>query len=263
MNGVDQAPKKYSWFFLLVPVMIILGGACKKDSGTGNSPDVVVVSANGDIAGSIDQFRQVLGVTVNNAPGAVGGHREINWDGVPDSMVGKPLPINFFNATEVNASPTRQKGLTYAPGSGEFRVSNNNFSEVNSQASSQFATYSGTKTFANISSNLWQIDPQVAGSAVAATVQGFGIVFSDVDAGNTTFMEFIGESGSLGKFYVPAHNSSSSFSFLGVYFKKKKVTAVRVGHEGVLADGQKDISQGGPKDLVILDDFLYDEPIKK
>ena len=237
--------------------------SCKKNSDPGYDPNnVIVINSNGDIAPSMDQFRQILGITVNTTPGAVGGHREINWEGVPDSLMNKTLPTNFFNTTD-NSTPSRQRGLAYEVGSGEFRVSNNNFADVNSVASSQFSAYSGTKSFANISSNLWQIDPQVAGVAVAATVKGFGIVFSDVDENNTTFMEFFNEKGSLGKFYATAHNSSSSFTFLGVYFKNEKITAIKVGHDGVLADGQKDISQGGPKDLVTLDDLLYDEPVKK
>jgi hypothetical protein len=36
-----------------------------------------------------------------------------------------------------------------------------------------------------------------------------------------------------------------------------------VSHDGILADGQKDISAGGQHDLVIFDDFIYGEPKKQ
>jgi hypothetical protein len=151
----------------------------------------------------------------------------------------------------------------YEPGTGEFRVSATNFIEVNGTTSGEFAAFSGDKTFANISGDLWPIKPEVPGLAEAATVKGFGIVFSDVDAANSTFLEFFNDSKSLGKFFVPVHGKDNSFSFLGVYFKDQKVTAIRVGHQGTLASGGKDISDGGTADLVILDNFIYDEPVKK
>ena len=143
-------------------------------------------------------------------------------------------------------------------------VSNTIFEEINSQAASQFVAFSGSKTFANVNSDLWNITPEVPGLNMAATVKGFGIVFSDVDVANSTFIEFFNEQKSLGKFYVPVHDNSTSHSFLGVYFKKEKVTKIRVGHDGVLGDGQKDITQqAGAHDLIVLDDFLYDEPVQK
>jgi hypothetical protein len=234
--------------------------SCKKESES----DTVVVSANGNISSKVDEFRQLLGATLNTAPGAVGGRREISWEGVPDSLLGKSLPNDFFNpAGNDPALAVRQRGLQYEP-AGSFMVSNSNFGEINSQAAGQFSAFSGTKTFANATASLWNITPEVPGQDVAATVKGFGIVFSDVDVANSTSIEFFNEQKSLGKFYVPVHNGSTSHSFLGVYFKKEKVTKIRVGHDGVLGDGQKDITQqAGAHDLIVLDDFLYDEPVAK
>jgi hypothetical protein len=67
----------------------------------------------------------------------------------------------------------------------------------------------------------------------------------------------------LGRYYVTPHDNTSSFSFLGVYFPNGVVTDISIGHEGKLADGEKDISQGGTKDLVVLDDFIYSEPLAR
>lgn len=240
-------------------VAISLLTSCKKDSES----DAVVVKGNGNISGKVDEFRQLLGATLNTTPGAVGGRREINWEGVPDSLLSKALPKDFFNPVGTEpALAARQRGLVYES-AGSFMVSNTSFTEINSQAAGQFSAFSGSKTFANVTNNLWDLSPEVPGKAEAATVKGFGIVFSDVDITNSTFMEFFNEGRSLGKFYVPARNSSSSHSFLGVYFKKERITSIKVGHDGVIGNGEKDISQSGAHDLVVLDDFLYDEPVKK
>lgn len=261
-KSLNMESRKYFSNIIYTGVLVIsLLTSCEKDS----EPSVVIVKANGNISAKVDEFRQLLGATVNNAPGAVGGRREINWEGVPDSLLGKTLPNDFFNpvGTDV-ALAGRQRGLVYEPGAGNFMVSNASFAEINSQAAGQFVAFSGSKTFANINSDLWDIAPQVPGKAVAATVKGFGIVFSDVDVENSTFIEFFDEQRSLGKFFVPARTGSSSHSFLGVYFKKEKVTRIRVGHDGVLGDGQKDVTQqAGAHDLIVLDDFLYNEPVEK
>ena len=243
--------------------LILTFSSCSKDENDSQQSDeVVVIDGNGDIAASVNEFRQLLGAQLNTAPGATGGRREINWEGVPDDLLNQRLPGNFFNPTEPGANVANQRGLIYSA-AGNFQVSKTNFSEVNAKAADQFAAFSGNKIFANTGSNLWDVEFQVAGQAVAARVQGFGIVFSDVDLSNKTFLEFFRDDKSLGQFFVPAHSAGSSFSFLGVYFKNDFITRVRVGHEGKLVDGEDDISEGGPLDLVAMDDFLYSEPVQK
>ena len=228
--------------------------SCKKNN---QDKTVFVITASGDIQDEINSFRHMLGDQLNTTTGVAGGRREINWDAVPDSMVGKALPGNFFNPTEPGAPVARQKGLAYS-GGGEFRVSNANFTEVNNQAAGQFAAFSGNKTFANINRNLWETGFEVAGESKAASVKGFGAVFSDVDLPNSTSLEFFDGQTSLGKFFVPPHDVTSNFSFLGVYFRNNtRVTRIRISHDGILTDGQKDISDNGAHDLIVLDDFLY------
>ncbi len=246
------------WLTAVLLVSFVLC-ACEKDK---DDEKVIIVSGTGNIQSKLDNFRSLLGGPLNTAPGAVGGYREINWDAVPDELVGKAMPNDFFNTVGEGVPASRQRGLTYEPGSGEFRVSATNFIEVNSSTGGEFAAFSGDKTFANVTSNLWVIEPELPGKKEAATIKGFGIVFSDVDAANSTSLEFFNDTRSLGKFFVPAHSSESSFSFLGVYFKDEKVTSVRVSHQGPLSVG-KDISDGGSADLLVLDNFIYDEPVKK
>lgn len=252
-------------FHLLVALALMPAPGCDRDKDDNDA--ITVIKASGDISTAMNQFRQLLGSTLNTTPGAVGGRREINWDGIPDSLLGKQLPDRFFNPVGNDpALAARQRGLVYAPTpapGGQFMVSNTRFNNVNSEAAPEFEAFSGDKTFANVNSVLWQIDPEVPGLAQAATIKGFGIVFSDVDEDSSTFIEFFNENRSRGKFFAPKHDAAGNHSFLGVYFKNEKVTSIRVGHEGFLASGEKDVTQGGTHDLVVLDDFLYDEPVRK
>ena len=244
--------------FVVTTITLSIFTSCEKE----NESAFIVVSATGDITARVEEFRQLLGAQLNTAPGAVGGRREINWDGVPEQLLGTPLPSDFFNPVGAAAPASRQRGLVYSAAAGTFEVSKTNFNEVNAAASSEFAPFSGQQTFSNISANLWDVGFEVAGQSIAASVKGFGIVFSDVDIANNSYLEFYSGDKSLGRFFVPAHDNKSGFSFLGVYFKKDKVTRIRVSHgNGILNTGAKDISHGGLKDLVIMDDFLYDEPI--
>jgi len=245
---------------LIASLLIIMLPSCKKEN---NEIQPLVFKASGYIDDAINDFRSRLG-NINTIPGATGGRREINWDGVPDSLVGRAFPNDFFNRTEANAPVTLQRGLIYATNAGEFQVSKNNFSSTDPASTGEFAAFSGAKTFANVTTNEWPVNFQVAGQTTAAYTKGFGIVFSDVDLANSTSLEFFEGEKSLGKFFAAPHSFSSSFSFLGVYFPgNEHITKVIVRHDGILSDGQRDISAGGPHDLVIFDDFIYGEPQKQ
>jgi hypothetical protein len=239
--------------------LVALITGCKKEN---NDKDKArVFSASGDITSTLTAFRNLLG-NLNSTTGVTTGRREINWDGVPDSLDGKKLRNDFFNRTDANAPVSLQRGAIYA-GDDNAMVSKSSFSEIDPNASAEFAAFSGNKTFAVVNATLWPVTFKVAGQTTDATVNAFGAVFSDVDKTNSTFIEFFNGQTSLGRFYAPAHDNTSSFSFLAVYFPNTKVTQVQVGHEGMLIDGQKDVSNGGDKDLVVLDDFIYSEPLVK
>lgn len=245
---------------LLALLIIMLTASCNKDENTINESPTII-AATGDINASLDQFRQLLGDQLNTTTGLVTGRREANWDGVPEQLLGQKLPSDFLNPVGEQAAVSNQRGLIYST-AGNFQVSKNNFATINPAATSQFSSFSGEKSFANVSGSLWDVEFQVAGKSEAAFVRGFGIVFSDVDLPNSTSMEFFSEQRSLGKYFVPA-KQGSNFSFLGVYFKNEKVTRITVAHDSHLDQGQKDISDNGPADLVTMDNFLWNEPVKK
>ena len=253
--------KSFLSFSLILPGLffIVLAG-CSKDNDNPQENDVIVMKSSGDINPVLNEFRKLLGEQLNTTTGVGGGRREINWDGTPDDMLNKKLPLDFFNPTGDDTLVANQRGLKYSS-TGSFQVSKTSFAEVNAAASSQFSSFSGDKVFANISSNLWDVEFEVPGQAISASVQGFGIVFSDVDASQSTSLEFFDGQNSLGKFFVPAKDGSN-FSFLGVYFKKKMITRVRVAHDSQLDKAENDISNNGPGDLVVMDNFLYSEPVQ-
>ncbi len=250
--------KQLTLSLLYISLFVYMTACTKKDI----PESILVFTANGDINIKLEAFRQQVGTTLNSSTGVTGGRREINWDAVPSDLINNPLPGDFFNPTETDAPMSRKRGLFYSAVGGEFIATNNGFASVNSESSNQFTAFSGANSFANISSSLWDAEFRVAGSADLATVKGFGLVFSDVDKENNAFIEFFNEQKSLGRFYAPAKNSISNFSFVGVYFKEELITKVRIGHEATILNN-KDISNGGTSDLVAFDDFIYSEPVKK
>ena len=225
--------------------------------------EAIVFKAKGDIDSALNEFRNLLG-HLNTAPGAVGGRREINWDGVPAALTNNSLfPADFFGASDAALPNGRKRGLIYStPGKG-FGVSDSSFSFINPTYANQFKAFSPAKTFVSLGSNITDNFFKVPGTNTDASVQGFGVVFSDVNNASSTWMEFYNADRFLGSFKVPnvGNNDPGGFSFLGVYFPNEKVTRVRiVSGSAPLSPTQDDISNGGGEDLVVMDDFIYSEP---
>ena len=251
--------------FLLKPLTLgicatIMMLSCEKDGENVKPQDAIVISATGDITQKVNEFRQLVGEPLNTSVGQSSGRREINWDGVPDQFSSTSLPQSFFNPTEAAAPEALKRGFVYGS-TGDFRISNNSFSDLEPSNANQFQSFSGAKVFANESAVLWDTKFELAGQSTPASVKAFGVVFSDVDLANNSFLEFFDGDKSLGKYFATPHDDKTSFSFLGVYFKNEKVTRVSIGHgNGLLKPGEKDITNGGTSDLVVLDDFIYSEP---
>jgi len=233
-------------------------------SHAGSKEDAIVIKARGDINGAIGQFRDLLGGQLNTAPGAVGGRREVNWDAVPANFTNNnSFPGDFFGSSNPADANGRKRGLIMTtPGDG-FSISDTNFAIINPTYGDQFETFSPFKTFIAAGSTITDNFFKIPGTNTDASVQGFGVVFSDVNNESSTSMEFYEGETLLGTFKVPnnGNNNPGGFSFLGVYFPNARVTHVRI-HSGSapLSPTQNDISDGGGEDLVIMDDFIYSEP---
>ena len=148
--------------FFVVLLSAFISSCDKEETGK----NATVIAGSGIISDEVDAFRTLLGDPLNNTTGVSGGRREVNWAGLPDIVVGLPLPGNLFNPVGPGVPQDLQRGLGYVS-DGEFRVSNNQFSEVNPGASTGFSSFSGDKLFANISSNDWEIEFEIPGQIVA------------------------------------------------------------------------------------------------
>ncbi len=218
-----------------------------------------VFSASGADAASIqttvDDFRAALGDPNNgNALGEQpSGRREINWDA---GIVPFDFPGDFFNTTV-----TRGAEFT-TPVASEFRVSNDGvddeFDTINNTYPDQFTTFSAPRLFTPFDTNVIDGFFFKSGSDQAATVTGFGAVFTDVDLADTTTIEYFDVNGtSLALESVEV--ADGGLSFLGVNFDSGILASVQITL-GTSTIGPDDDPVNGI-DIVVLDDFLYSEPI--
>ena len=260
--------KKY--FFVLATLSAGYLLSCSKGGNNDNNnypqppspPQAAVVKASGDLTNALTEFRHLLGDSLNAVPGKTSGRREVNWDGVPANINNNDaFPFDFFNATDPALAAGRKRGLLYLNDGTTFRVDSADFADIDPSYAAQFNAFSGKRTFSGASSNITQAVFQVAGQSTPAVIKGFGVVFSDVDDAASTTLEFFSGTKSLGVFAAPVAGANS-FSFLGVYFPNETVTRVKItAGNAKLAAGVKDVSDGGTKDLVVMDDFFYNEPV--
>ena len=253
---------------LIVSVSALLvSAACYDDNNNDYNPteplppQATVVSASGAIAAKVDEFRTLLGDPRNGGTvvgPAPAGRREVNWDGVS----GANLNSDTF-AGDFFARTTKLGLLMTTPGTG-LRVSDNDFADVNAAFGDVFNAFSPGKTFIAVGSNVVDCTFEVAGgTGPAALVAGFGVVFADVDNATATTLEAFDKAGKkLGTFTAPVRSDATGLSFVGFKFASAIVARVRItSGTGALGAQAQDVSNGGAADLVIMDDFLYSEPV--
>jgi hypothetical protein len=133
---------------------------------------------------------------------------------------------------------------------------------VNATYAAEFSTFSPTKIFSPIGSNVMDVEFQIAGQPTPALVTGFGAVFSDVDVAAATTIEFFDVNGqSLATISAPVRSDAGGLSFVGARFSEAVVARVRITlGTGVLGAATNDVSAGGPVDVVVADNFIYGEP---
>lgn len=214
-----------------------------------------VVRGSGDITPVVTEFRGLLGDPVNGAQAGQqpSGRREINWDGVPAALTNvNTFPALFFNNRGANFG---------GPGTG-FRNSDNDFSDLNPAYGAQFDPFSRSKTFMPIGSPEMEVLFTVAGSTTPAAVTGFGIVFSDVDRQGAASIKLFDAAGrSLGRYIAPVRSDATGLSFVGVVFDAAIIAKVVItSGQAAIDAGLQDLTDGGNRDLVVTDDFLYGEP---
>jgi hypothetical protein len=211
----------------------------------------------------VDMFRTSIGGANNgNAAGPLGtGRREINWDGGGAvTSASATVPFNGF---------LNNRGASFnTPGTGFLQTPLNDAALTGIQATYQttFATFSDLRLFTPLGSNITDVTFALPGSngATSATVSAFGAVFTDVDTAATTKIELYDLSASLlATFNVEpggVTTAGPTLSFLGVKANAgEQIARVRI-ITGNQALGAAD-SNGNPVDVVMMDDFIYSEPV--
>jgi hypothetical protein len=244
-----------SWFFF--GVLIVSSCAGTSEAG------FTVFEAAGANAAAItptrDAFRTAVGGgTVAGANGSFGGvRREINWDGVPDASADpNALAANFFNVN----SP---RGVVFStPGTG-FLVSANAGGTTLPLFGFQadFATFSPQRLFTAVNSNITDVNFFVPGTTTPAMTSSFGLIFTDVEVATQTKVEFFNSSNTLlfSRDALVAGNQGLSFVG-GVANAGEQISRVRItsGLNTIVSNGVL----GNPNDdIVVMDDFLYAEPV--
>jgi hypothetical protein len=214
-----------------------------------------VVRATGDLTHALARFRASLGDPNNLVvPGEQAtGRREINWDGVSGTVLNvDSFPGDFFRA----------RGQLFTTVGTGFRVSDNALADLNPAYASQFAAFSQPKIFIPVGSRALTVHFVVAGSTTPAQVNGFGVVFSDVDRAHSANLAFFDKRGRLlREVDAPVRSDGAGFSFVGVTFNSPIVARVRIlSGQARITGRNEDISAHGRADLVAMDDFISGEP---
>lgn len=244
-------------------VMAVAG--CNSYSPSSYSPPPpahTTFTAQGDsltIAGKLDLFRAALGGALNppNTPPGDNGRREINWDGVPAALTNvDDFPATFFNVN------SKRGALFSTPRADPFRVDSTDFASANAGLGDQFKAFSAKKLFMPVGGNQVEVHFKLVGLTTNGLVNGFGVVFSDVDRANSTRVEYFDATGvRIATLQAPARSGAHEFSFIGAVFTSPIVASVLItSGEAALNATITDLSAGGTTDLVVMDDFIYGEP---
>ncbi len=227
-------------------------------TGTGANP------ADAGLTGAVGNFRTAISNGGGNNGVAGGpfttGRREINWDaaGLDASAVPNTMPANFFNNNS-------KRGALFTAGSGGSLLvsgrigfsSDLRFSSINAAYSSAFQSFSPDRLFGLNGTNTLTTNFFVPNDpTVAATISGFGAIFTDVDSVGSRIDAFDLNGAFLGGVLVPELNNGLSFA--GLHFDNgERIASIRITAGG----GGLDQGTNPNLDMVAMDDFFYSEPL--
>ncbi|MCU0238522.1 MAG: VCBS repeat-containing protein [Pyrinomonadaceae bacterium] len=223
------------------------------------------------IQATVDQFRADLGGANNGVGGSfTSGRREINWDGVPDSF-SEPnnLPLDFFNVNSPRGAIFNAIENDTGAALNQFAVSSNTasgvpvrFGNINPTYSTIFQTFSAQRLFIARNTNIMEVNFSIPGTNIPATVNGFGVVFCDVDSstgGNRSLIRVYDKNGrQLSAASAPV--ADNGLSFVGISFNAGERIARVVIESGNTALSASDNDGVNGVDVVAMDDFIYGEP---
>jgi hypothetical protein len=219
----------------------------------------------------VDQFRADLGGSNNGVGGSFrNGRREINWDGVPDNF-SEPndLPLDFFNVNSPRGVIFNAIEDETGAALNRFAVSANTasgvpvrFGNINANYSAIFTTFSAQRLFSMRNAHMMEVTFVIPGTDIPATVNGFGVIFCDVDSatgGNRSLIRVYGTNGRQLS-AASAGVLDNGLSFVGISFNAGERIArvvIESGNDALSATNNDGVNG---VDLVAMDDFIYGEP---
>ena len=131
-----------------------------------------------------------------------------------------------------------------------------------------FQVFSPGRLFSPIDSNVTEVEFFVPGSngSIAASTAGFALVLTDVDQPDgrrgrvlgSTIVEYFDVQGKLlYRAFAPASPGDASLTFIGVVFDEPVIARVRIR----AGDQQPGGNDAPRRDIVMMDDFIYSEPV--
>lgn len=252
-------PTVYAPFLALAAALAACSNSYAPQSGPPLPPHATF-SAEGDSAtveAKLVEFRTALGGSLNapNSAPAASGRREINWDGVPAALTNlDTFPATFFNVN------SKRGAVFITPGTG-LRIDSTDFVSINAGLAAQLKAFSPKKLFVAVGSTHLEVDFKLVGLTTNGLVNGFGVIFSDVDRAGSTRVEFFDAADvRIASVEAPAHIGAKQFSFIGAVFESAIVAKVQITSGQAPLTNAIDVSDGGTTDLVAMDDFVYGEP---
>ncbi|MDP0490346.1 MAG: PEP-CTERM sorting domain-containing protein [Verrucomicrobiota bacterium JB023] len=172
-----------------------------------------------DVAPSVASFQ-----------GALGSSTQLNWDDGSFSG-GLVSGINF--------------------GSTSFAVSNDEFLGYDASNVADFVPYSGDSLLAPAGSVSFSIDFVETMTGAQGVTNGFGLIFTGVEAAGATYLQFFDAADNLLLTHEVAAGGLGSLSFVGVLFDEPELARVDItaGEEAI-----DSLSSGG--DRVAMDDLF-------
>ena len=240
------------------------------NSAVAGSEPVSVFQAAGptapSIQSSVDQYRAAVSVPA--------GRREINWDGGNPLNEATSIAGNPFAGFQITRGAlfTTPDGIGFIQAPAGTDVPPGGLAGFfgNPTYKTSFRAFSASRLFSVIGGRITDVTFFVPGGGSAATVNGFGAVFTDVDQPNgsgparkrgnrnaSTLIEYYGVDGRLlFSSFVPASPGDGGLSFFGVVFPDARIARVRIT-SGDVAPGPDDSEKD---DVVMMDDFIFGEP---
>jgi hypothetical protein len=250
------------------PIAVPVAGAVPTFGGnTGNATTAAQALTNFET--SIGGVKNTVAAPQN------GGFRVITWDGVktdgtdavagPNSTV--PIPAGSTHTVGIPLDRFQGQGVFFGA---VYAVSNDGFTDVNSNVNGLFSAFSKPNVFAMFNDNgidFKFVAPSPANTAlVSAVSRGFGSIFLNVQQPGTTITYFHGNT-VLDTLNVPVNSTAGAAVFAGELFPSAIVTNVllTLGHGVIFKFDGTTVTSGGlntaTNNLVAVDDWAFAEPV--